>query len=248
MDHSSGTVEKAVDVLFHLHAEPEPQGVTAVGRALGLPKSSAHRLLRSLGRRGLVERDAGGRYRPGIGLVALGVGILEGEPVVEAARPVLEREAAAQGETLFLAAARAGHVYVLAKAEGPAFLRAAPQVGSTVPTHATAVGKLYLAHAPDEVETADAVPERFTPRTLRGRALARAVGEARERGWAENRDEWTPGLAALAAPVFLGARLVAAVALAAPSARLDPSRIAPVAARVVAAADAVAGRLAGRTP
>lgn len=245
---SLGTVEKAVDVLFHLHGEPEPQGVTAVGRALGLPKSSAHRLLRALGRRGLVERDARGRYRPGIGLVALGLGILEAEPVVEAARPVLEREAAVQGETLFLAAARAGRIHVLAKAEGPAFLRAAPQVGATVPAHATAVGKLYLAHAPEELETSDAAPERFTPLTLRGRALARAVAEARERGWAENRDEWTPGLVALAAPVFLGARLVAAVALAAPSARLDPGRVAPAAARVVAATDQVAARLAGRTP
>ncbi|MBW2373968.1 MAG: helix-turn-helix domain-containing protein, partial [Deltaproteobacteria bacterium] len=36
----STAVEKAIDVLFHLHSSPEPQGVTAVGRALGLPKSS----------------------------------------------------------------------------------------------------------------------------------------------------------------------------------------------------------------
>ena len=27
------TVEKALDILFHLHACPEPQGVTAIGRS-----------------------------------------------------------------------------------------------------------------------------------------------------------------------------------------------------------------------
>lgn len=62
------SIEKALDVLFLLHREAGARGVTQIGRALGLPKSSAHRLLAALSRRGLVERDAAGRYRPGIGL------------------------------------------------------------------------------------------------------------------------------------------------------------------------------------
>jgi DNA-binding IclR family transcriptional regulator len=242
----AGAIEKALDVLFHLHSAAEAQGVSDVGRALGLPKSSAHRLLAALGRRGLVERDEHGRYRPGIALVALGLGTLEREPVVEAARSVLEREAEALGETLFLAAARAGRIHVLAKAEGSGFLRAAPRVGATVPVHATAVGKLYLAFAPDEVELDDERGlERFTPRTLRGRGLGQAVARAQRRGWAENRDEWVLGLAAVAAPVFLASRMVAAVAAAAPSAQLSESEVSRVAARVVAAARQVGARLAG---
>ena len=51
----AATVEKAIDVLFHLHEAGVPLGVTAIGRALGSPKSSVHRLLRSLGRRGLTR-------------------------------------------------------------------------------------------------------------------------------------------------------------------------------------------------
>ena len=54
---SLSTVEKAIDLLFHLHAEAAPRGVTAVGKALDLPKSSAHRLLSTLARRGLLERN-----------------------------------------------------------------------------------------------------------------------------------------------------------------------------------------------
>ena len=158
---SLATVDKAVEVLFHLHAEASPQGVTDVGRALGLPKSSAHRLLTTLGRRGLVERDDRGRYRPGIGLVALGLGALASEPIVVAARPVLDDAVGAVGETFFLVGARAGTLVVLAKAEGTGFLRAAPQLGASVPVHATAVGKLFLAHAPDEVALSDAPFERF---------------------------------------------------------------------------------------
>ena len=36
-----GSLEKAIEILFHLHAAPEARGVTAIGRALGIPKSSA---------------------------------------------------------------------------------------------------------------------------------------------------------------------------------------------------------------
>ena len=69
-------------ILFHLHAEGAPRGITDIGRALGLPKSTAHRMVTALGRRGLVESDAQGRYRPGTALVSLGLGVLEHEPVV----------------------------------------------------------------------------------------------------------------------------------------------------------------------
>jgi len=246
---SQSSVEKAVEVLFHLHAEPAPCGVTAIGRALGLPKSSAHRLLATLGRRGLVERDERGAWRPGIGLVALGLGALAREPVVTAAAPVLQREAAALSETVFLVAARAGRITVLDKAEGTGFLRAAPRVGEIVPAHATAVGKLYLAFAPDEVSAPQGALARHTPRTAATRrALAREVARARRRGFAENRDEWVPGLHAVAAPVFHRERMVAAIAVAAASDRMRALSPPEVAKRAVAAARSIGARLDGSAP
>jgi len=242
-----GTVEKAIEILFLLSAGPEPAGVTAIGRALGMPKSSAHRLLAALARRGLVERDDGGRYRPGIGLVALGLGALEREPVVAAARPELEAEARRLGETVFLVAARAGRLLVLDKAEGTGFLRAAPRIGAEVPVHATAVGKLFLAFGPDQVAAPEAL-EPFTPRTAATReALAREVARARQRGFAENREEWIPGLAVLAAPVTARGRLQGAVAVAAPVNRFEALGREAIAERAVSAAARTAARLEGRT-
>jgi DNA-binding IclR family transcriptional regulator len=242
-----GTVEKAVEILFLLSAEPEPAGVTAIGRALGIPKSSAHRLLAALARRGLVERDDGGRYRPGIGLVALGLGALEREPVVAAARPELEAEARRLSETVFLVAARAGRLLVLDKAEGTGFLRVAPRIGAEVPVHATAVGKLFLAFGPDQVAEPPAL-EAYTPRTPATRAaLAMQVARARERGFAENREEWIPGLAVLAAPVVARGRLQGAVAVAAPVNRFEALGRDAIAERALSAAARTAARLEGRT-
>ena len=244
---STGTIEKALDVLYHLHGGGPARGVTEIGRALGLPKSTVHRLLAALGRRGLVERDARGHYRPGIALVALGLGVLEREPVVVSARPVLEEEAEALGETIFLAAARAGRLLVLDKQEGTGFLRAAPRVGDEIPIHATAIGKLYLAHAPDLVRLSPGGLQAFTPRTRARRdALAREVTRSRQRGWAENRDEWIPGLTGVAAPVLRGERLVAALAVAGPTSRIQSAGRARFAERIVAAAARIAARMEGR--
>src|SRR5262245_57538873 len=170
------SIEKALEVLFLLHREAGSCGVSQIGRALGLPKSSAHRLLAALSRRGLVERDVGGRYRPGIGLVALARGALDHEPVDAAGRPVLEAAAGGLGGPVVLGGGRGGRRLVLDKAEGSGFLRAAPGGGAVVPVHATASGKLYLAFGAGEVTWPEGPVERFTPRTPDGReALEREV-------------------------------------------------------------------------
>jgi DNA-binding IclR family transcriptional regulator len=241
------SIEKALDVLFLLHREAGARGVTEIGRALGLPKSSVHRLLAALARRGLVERDEGGRYRPGAGLVALARGALDRDPVVAAARPVLAAEAEGLGETVFLVAARGGRLLVLDKVEGTGFLRAAPSVGSAVPLHATAAGKLQLAFGANEVEWPAAAPERFTHRTACSReAIAREVARVRRRGFAENREEWIPGLAVIAAPILAAGRLCGVLCVAASIARLEELGREAVAERVRSAAARVAARLEGR--
>ncbi len=241
------TVDKAIDVLFHLHAAQEPCGVTALAQALDAPKSSIHRLLSALANRGLVERAPGGRYRPGVALMALGLGVLEREPVVVAARPVLEAAADAIGETFFLVGARAGELIVLEKAEGTGFLRAAPRVGGVVPAHATAVGKLYLALDPEQIAH-DPLDARqvFTERTLiDAEALAAELEVVRTKELASNRDEWIAGLTVLAAPIRIGARLVGAVALAASTPRVEELGEEKLEDRVRRAAAEVTARLSG---
>lgn len=245
MEHTS--IDKAIDVLFYVHARPAACGVTAISAALGIPKSSTHRLLATLTRRGLLERGDGGRYAPGMSLVALGLGVLDRDPIVVAARPVLEHEARELDETLFLTAARSRRITVLDKVEGSSVLRASPQIGSDVPVHATAVGKLYLAFSPEAVEVPTKL-QRFTAATRKSRALLdRDVAIARERGWAENREEWHEGLVVIAAPVLVGERMAGAVTLAAPTVRLPRSKAASVGPRLRAAADTIAGRLRGET-
>ncbi len=244
------SIDRAIDLLFHLHEQAQPRGVSEIARALGLPKSTVHRLLQALARRGLVEPESG-RYAPGAGLVALGLGAQERDPVVAAARPVLDEEARALGETVFLMAPRSTGMLVLDKAEGVGFLRAAPRLGEVVPLHATAAGKLAFAFAPERFPLESAGFEGFTERTLRDRETLRVeVERVRKQGFAENHGEWIDGLSVVAAPVLLdvaagGRRLIAVLAVAAATPRLRGLGTARVARRAVEAARRVQLRLTG---
>jgi DNA-binding IclR family transcriptional regulator len=241
-----GSVVKALDVLFHLHSARDALGVTEIARALGQPKSSVHRLLATLCKRRLVERDERGRYRLGIGLVALGLGALEQEPLVLAAREPLADEAARLGETVFLVAARARALVVLAKAEGSGVLRASPRVGSSVPVHATAVGKVYVAWAPGEVTAPKGALEAFTPRTAKTWAeLEQEATQIRERGHALSDEEWIEGLAVVAAPILRPRGLLGTVAIAVAAPRLHAMGARALGERAAAVAHAVERRLEG---
>ncbi len=246
------SLDKAIDVLEHLHDAGAARGITEIANALAVPKSSAHRLLKTLVRRGFAEQEAAGRYRVGPALIALGLGALDREPIAALARPVLEAEASAIGETVFLVAPRGRELIVLDKAEGQGFLRAAPKVGQVVPVAATAVGRLAMAFDPARFPLAENPPVAFTAVTqLSADGVAAAIARARAEGIAMNRGEWIDGLSVVAAPV-LGAgespAFLGAVAVAAPSARLDALGPYAIAQRTLAAARVISQRHAGRDP
>jgi len=237
----AATVDKALDVLFHLHGVGTSLGLSEIGRALDLPKSSCHRLLASLVDRDIVERDERGRYRPGLALLSLGLGAQAQEPVVRAARPVLEAEAMDLGETVFLVARRCEKLRVLDKCEGSSFLRAAPDVGDGVPSDVTAAGRIYRAFGEGD----------GGHRASKASIDAAGDQEALEQGYATNRDAWIEGLSVLAVPIWqecsVGHRdLVATLALGASSARFEALGEELVARHMLAAADKIGDRLGSR--
>ena len=182
--------------------------MTVIARALGMQKSGVHRLLKSLAVRNLVEQTERGTYVLGFGLVSLATAVSTGEPLVAASVPVLENLADSTGETVFLVTDRGGELKVASKAEGTGFLRAAPEVGATIPAAKTAVGKLYATHAPERLRS---VP-RF-PAELRQ--------QVRSLGHAVNKEEWQPGLSVLAVPVMVRAGFSGALALATVAQRME---------------------------
>lgn len=204
-------------------------GVSAaeITQATGLPRATVHRLVGVLEREGYLQRDFGGR-----GLVAgqrlsdLARAVLASTPEQLLRHAVLRRLSEDVGETCNITVpAPGGMIYFdRVETEWPLRLETLP-VGSQVPLHCTASGKLYLsslapAQRDDMVHqlTLDAK----TPNTLTDPgALLENLEDIAETGIGADNEEFIGGMIALAAPILDSrGRLCATLAFHAPVQRM----------------------------
>jgi hypothetical protein len=128
-------------------------------------------------------------------------------------------------------------------------LRLTLDVGSHVPLHCTASGKLFLALMPKTARDAliDRLPlERMTANTItKADALRAECDEIAKRGYSRDREEFIAGLVAVAVPVRDAAGEVrAALAVHAPTARMSMED----AVKRIDALKAAAGKMSGMHP
>ena len=146
-------------------------------------------MLATLLEAGLVEREPGGqRWQLGLRLVHLGNAALARLDLRDLARPLLEQLVRETGETATLSLPAHGEGVTVDFAPSPHSVSSRAEIGRASVAHATAVGKLVLAHTPGALESLAEPLERFTPRTLTTLAeLETAVAEVRTAGIAEAR-------------------------------------------------------------
>ena len=134
------------------------------------------------------------------------------------ARPLLEQLVRETGETATLSLPAQGEGVTVDFVPSPHSVSSRAEIGRASVAHATAVGKLVLAHTPGALAALAEPLERYTPRTLTTLAeLELAVAGVRAAGVAEAAGEREPGLNAIAAPVLADdGRLVAVLGLQGP--------------------------------
>ena len=234
-DGRTGTqaVDRALRVLRLLESTSDDLGVTALAAASGLTVSTTHRLLKALAAADLVAQDPGTeRYHLGVGLVALGRRA-EGRLGLHRWHEALEQLAAETGESASLGTRVGNEVLVVDHVPSAQPLRFDAGIGTRVPIHASAMGKMLLALADDPAAEVAALgtPERFTERTLTEPARLVAELEAiRGRAWSLNDGERDPGVRAIAVAVPAAGGPAAAVAIQGPEVRLTDDRLASLVA------------------
>jgi IclR family acetate operon transcriptional repressor len=246
VERAAGTtaIDRGADLLLRVLQAEQPIALTDLASASGIPKSTASRLVSALERRGLVEQDgARGRLRPGPAILRVAErGLLE-RNVVELARESLDLLAAASGETINLAVAALGGVEHVAQVDSRHFLGAGQWLGRTVPYHATANGKVFMAfgRAPLPVPPLSALTAATITEPARLRSELIII---RREGFAEAVDELELGLAAIAAPVQgAGGLAVAALSITGPTIRMTPARIAELRPTLICEAQTLSRRL-----
>lgn len=218
---------RAFDALTLVASSSRPPSASAIASRLGLAPSSGHRLLGQLADAGLIVREPGSRgFRPSPRLAAFARDVLLCDPGQSERHAILASLAARVGETCNLTMPDRGRVVYLDRVEShwPLRLHLAP--GSQVPIHCTASGKLFLATMPRARRAAllRATPlERHAPGTIVDpAALEREIEALRRLDLGIDREEYIAGLVAVAVPVRdRRGRVVAAVAVHAPAARMS---------------------------
>ena len=219
-------------------------GVSDLGRATGMPKATAQRLLSVLERRGLIEKEDG-RYRLGAGIVPLARAFLESNSLTRAARPVLEELAVVSGETASLFVREGFDRVVVQRVEGPHSLRYTIRVGQRLPLHVGASGQVLAAAMPED-ELRQLLAQLGEIRLATGQTLTHGdllakLERVRQQGFAISIEERDVGVVSVAAPVARPGRgTIAAIAVTGPPSRMTREKIEYLTVEVRRAAQEVA--------
>jgi DNA-binding IclR family transcriptional regulator len=179
--------------------------MTELSRWTGLPKSTTHRLLGLLCDAGFVCRAKNVYYLRSsvmeLGALALGG---DARTLRETALPFMSDLGDATSQTVHLAVLDGYDVIYLEKLHGHTSVVVPSRVGSRLPAHASALGKVLLAHSPQGYMDAflKRPMRRMTPRTVSAPGqLAAALGGTRRDGLAHDYEEVREGVSCVAAPI-----------------------------------------------
>jgi DNA-binding IclR family transcriptional regulator len=220
------SVSRALDVLETIAASPMPIPAKAVARKLEISLGTSYHVLHTLEHAGYVVRVGHGCYGLGSKVARLHRLFYEQFDLVPTTRPVLADLADESGEDCYIAVFRGGEMIIVDVADGTDHALHIPDVdvGFSRFAHSTALGKVLLAAAPDEMlddYLGGRRLEAYTRRTLvERRHLKRNLGAVRELGVGKDLEELSDGCCCVAVPVYGPHRgAVAAIGLSCPSER-----------------------------
>jgi len=213
-------VARVADVLRALAAAPDGLSLSELAAAVGMPKSTVHRLVSALEGEEFVTPARVGKIHLGRGIARLGAATRDS--LRDQIRPFLLRLHQELEETVDLSVHDGPNARFIDHIPAPHRLRAVSAVGAAFPLWATANGKALLAAMPDE-EVAVVLPARlepFTPHTITSRReLRQELVRVREEGVAYDREEHTLGICAVGAVVRDPYGAVAAISVPVPAQR-----------------------------
>ena len=201
--------------------------LTELASRAGLPLPTAHRLVAELVDWGALARTSSGQYVVGRRLWDIGLLAPVQAGLVETASPFLHDLYAATLATVHLAVRDGTEALYLDRLRGHASVPIVSTVGSRLPLHATGVGKVLLAHAPEELQ-AEVLGHltRVTPYTVtQPGTLHRQLSRVIRDGYATTVEEMSLGACSVAVPIHRGPDVVAALGIVVPSLKKDRPRL-----------------------
>lgn len=194
----SRIVKRTLDIFELFEERQTPLALSDVARALELPVSSCHDVLKTLEGRGYVyQLGPRAGYYPTRKLAVLATEITENDPFTLRAGQSMRDLSATHGCSVFLSRIEGATARYIELVEGQGPWRYSLTRGGTLRSlHGTSAGKAVLGNMPEDerrnvVASLKLVP--MTPNTIISPGkLLEDVAEGRLRGWYLNREESVP--------------------------------------------------------
>ena len=225
------SVERAVDILELFSLSETELSVKDISERLGLSKSTAHGLIKTLEHRGYLEqRSMDQKYRLGLRLFELGNMVGAGMELRKIASPVIHELVDKLQETVHMVINDRDEVVYIEKLEGQGALRMYSMIGKRAPLHCTGVGKAMFAFF-DEARIDRILQntelKKFTEYTLDSpAAIKEDLARIRQQGYAIDDEEIEIGLKCVAAPIFNHeGKVIASISCAGPKHRFSEDKM-----------------------
>lgn len=222
--------------------------VSELAVVLDVSKSTISRLVRTLEAEGFLEKDTLTQgYILGKRLLTIAGILVNSNEIYREVGPVLSDLVQKTNESAQIAALDKGEVFYIYKITGPYYSNVNTQIGASNPLHATSTGKLLLAYEDERIvdEVLEQAREAYTEHTITNPIQFREeLKKIRRQGYSLSVEELTLGNYSLAFPVrgFDG-RVVCAISISGPLARLNNNRLKEYMRYMRQAADEASDRL-----
>ena len=192
-------------ILEAIGTQTEPMTAAELGRLIGLPKQTVHRLCNTLIDEGFLVRAVNGGLVPGRRARLMAAGTLHAWSAHISRHQILRKLAEDIGETVNFVVPEEGGMSYKDRVETDWPFRIQLPVGSNVPFHCTASGKTFLssrrkAERKKLVEAIDLTEA--TANTISSPdALMEELNTIARRGYALDNEEFIEGMVAVAVPI-----------------------------------------------
>jgi len=239
-------------LLLQALAQHNAASLSDLAMQVGMPASSAHRLLMTLQQHDFVDFDENTQlWQIGIEAFRVGSAYLTRTNFIDAARQPLRSLMELTGETANLAVMDTTEVVFVAQVETTNPVRAFFSAGTRALMHSSGIGKALLSQMPKrQLETllhTAGLPQ-YTSQTLSSpAALYENLKVTAHRGWSFDQEERYEGMSCVGAAIRNAqGNLVGGLSVSGPSVRFDPLQVADIGLKVKAAADQVTLTLGGK--
>jgi IclR family acetate operon transcriptional repressor len=228
--------------------------LTDLSEQVGLPVSTAHRLLTTLQAQGFVRQEVAQElWFVGTTGFKIGNAFLANRDIVRQALPTMQHLVEEVGETSNLSILQGDHTVIIAQQQCNEMMRMMVPLGSRSPLHASGVGKTILAALP-KIEQLEQLAQlqltKITPWTITAQSELKAVlAQISAQGWAFDDQEHAVGLRCVAACLYDEKSYpIAAISVSGPLARIDDEKAALLGEKVKRSAQQITAFIGGCWP